>query len=114
MRMMTLLIVSGGLLLTLAAPVNAHNAGHHDYDRQDRHYYSIKRRSEMPRWLKRHQAFRHWYKRSPNKRRQSLSWARLFEIYRWEHRHARRHDNRRHYARYDDDRERYRVRRKRD
>jgi hypothetical protein len=105
MKTMTLLFISGALLLTIAAPVNAQEAGYHEYDQRDRYSYSNKRRTEMPRWLKRQREFRHWYRRSPYKRRRALSWARVFEIYRWERRYARRYAERR-YDHRDDDRRR--------
>ena len=114
MRMITLLIISGGLLLAMAASVNAHEAGHRDYDQRDRYYYSHSRRSEMPRWLKRQSAFRNWYLHSSYKRRRALSWARLFEIYQWQRRYARRYDDRRRYDHYYDRRRKDRTRRNRD
>ena len=105
MKTMTLLFISSALLLTIAAPVNAHEAGHREYDQRDRYSYSNKRRTEMPRWLKRQREFRHWYRQSPYKRRRALSWSRVFEIYQWERRYARRHAERRNYH-HDDDRRR--------
>ena len=114
MRMMTLLMVSGVLLLTMATPVNAHEVGYHEYDQKDRYFDSNRRRSEMPRWLKRQGEFRHWYRHSPYKRRRALSWARLFDIYQWERRYARRYAERRHHKYYDDKRRSDRTRRERD
>ena len=105
MKMMTLLFISGALLQTIAAPVNAHESGYHEYDQRDRYSDSNRRRKEMPRWLKRQREFRLWYRHSPYKRRRALSWARVFEIYRWERRYARRYAERR-YHHYDDDRRR--------
>ena len=102
MKMMALLTISGALLLTIAAPVNAHDAGYREYDQRNRYFYSHRRRTEMPRWLKRQKEFRHWYRHSPYKRRRALSWARVFEIYQWERRYARRYVDRRHYDYYED------------
>lgn len=114
MKMMTLLMISGGLFLTMAAPVKAHEAGYYVHDQNDRYYNTYRRRSEMPRWLKRQKAFRHWYRHSRFQRRRALSWARLFEIYQWERRYTRRYDDRRHYDRHDDRRRDHRSRRNRD
>ena len=114
MRMMTLLMVSGVLLLTMATPVNAHEAGHHEYVQKDRYQHSNRRRSQMPRWLKRQKDFRYWYRHSRYQRRRAPGWARLFEIYEWERRYARRYDDRRHYDHYYDQRRVDRMRRNRD
>ena len=105
MKMLTLLSLSGALLLTIAAPVNAHEAGYHEYDQRDRYSYSQKRRAQMPRWLKRQREFRHWYRHSPYKRRRALSWTKVFEIYQWERRYAHRYAERRRHH-HDDDRRR--------
>ena len=114
MRMMTLLMISGGLLLATAASVNAHEVGRYGYDQKDRYSHSYRRNSEMPRWLKRQKAFRHWYRHSRYQRRRALSWPRLFEIYHWERRYARRYDDRRYYDRHDDKSRVDRSRRNRD
>ena len=99
MKSITLLIASAGLLLTLAAPVNAHEGGYREYDSSARyrHYDSSaryrhydERRGKMPRWLKRQTSFRAWYKHSRYKQRRAITWTRLFEIYSWEKRQYRR------------------------
>lgn len=109
MKIMASLFLSGGLLLLAASPVNAHPSGHHDYDRGDRYYYAHEVRREMPRWLKRKKAFRQWYRHSPFKYRRAITWARIYEIYRWERRYSRQHYSRHHrghdvYRDRDDDR----------
>ena len=93
MKIFALLYLSGGLLLAAASPANAHQPGRFAYDtyRGDRHHAVYERRREMPRWLRQQPSFRHWYRESPYQRRRALSWARLFDIYRWESRYARRH-----------------------
>jgi hypothetical protein len=110
MKSITLLIASAGLLLTLAAPVNAHDGGYREYDSSTRYrehdssaryrqhdssaryrHYD-ERRGKMPRWLKRQTSFRAWYKHSRYKQRRAITWTRLFEIYSWEKRqHRHRH-----------------------
>jgi len=115
MKIMAALFLSGGLLMLTATPVNAHQAGHHGYDRPNAYYYVHERRGEMPRWLRRKDAFRHWYRHSPYRHRYAMSWARVYEIYRWERRYGRRHEARRYRnrdydRRYDDDRPRRRRR----
>ncbi len=114
MKIMALLIATGGLLLTMAAPASARDAGHYDHNRADRYSYYTERRSEMPRRLHRERGFRAWYRRSPHQRRRAISWDRLYDVYRWERRYPKRHYNDRYrYERYDDDRHEYRSRRKR-
>lgn len=113
MKILALLIVSGGLLLTMATPANAHEYVRHEYDRGDRYYHYSGHRSDMPRWLKREKTFRKWYRHSRYKRRQTVSWARLYEIYRWERRHARRYDERYRHDHYVGDRYDYKERRRR-
>ena len=97
MKIITLLIASGGLLLSMAAPVSA-NDGYYDDDVPDRYYYDDHRRTAMPHRLKRHRAFRSWYKHSPYTRHQAISWARLYEVYSWERRNARRYRGNRSYG----------------
>lgn len=113
MKIIALLIVTGGLLLTMAAPVNAHEITRHEYDRGDRHNDYTGHRSEMPRWLKREKAFRKWYRHSRYEHRRTVSWARLYEIYRWEHRYTRRYSERYQHDHYADNRYDYRERRRR-
>lgn len=118
MKIIALLIASGGLLLTMAAPASARDAGHYDHDRADRNYYYTERQSEMPRWLRRERAFRAWYRRSPNHRRRAMSWDRLYNAYRWERRYSPRYPKRYYndhnrYDRYDDGRHDSRSRRRR-
>lgn len=95
MKIIASLFLSGGLLLLMATPVNAHQSGHYGYDRPGRQHVVHERRRDMPRWLKRKDAFRHWYRRSQYKRHYAISWARVYEIYRWERRYGYRQDSRR-------------------
>lgn len=91
MRIITLLIASGGLLLSMAAPVSANDDAYYENDVPDRYHYEDHRRTAMPHWLKRKTSFRSWYKHSPHKRRPAISWARLYEVYSWERRNAHRY-----------------------
>ena len=57
-----------------------------DYDAY-RHY----RAQKMPRWLKRKQSFKRWYRQTPLRQYRFLTWDQLFEIYRWERSYFRYH-----------------------
>jgi hypothetical protein len=48
----------------------------------------------MPRWLKRNESFRQWYRHSSLRRNWRLAWDDLFDIYRWERRYGKRYDKR--------------------
>jgi hypothetical protein len=90
MKTITLLLASAGLLLTMAAPVNAHEVGYREHDSSARYRHYDEQRREMPRWLKRQKSFRAWYGQSRYKHRRAISWARLYEIYSWDRRQYRR------------------------
>ncbi len=104
MKIITLLIASGGLLLTMAAPASARDAGHYEHDRVDRYSYYTERHVDMPRWLQRKRGFRTWYWDSPYEGRRAMSWERLYDVYRGERRYSRRYAKRRYYDRYRYDR----------
>ena len=114
-KIITVALVAGGLLLLDTPEAAAHDESRYSY--YSTHYQAdLHRRQQMPRWLKRDRAFRHWYKHSRLRRHRHLSWHRVFDIYRWEtfdrrthrraDRFARKHD---YYRRYDrDERRRHR------
>jgi len=91
------LLLAASLFLIDVSPAVAHSGVDgvrvHSYGHQVR---SV--RHEMPRWLRRDQAFRHWYRHTPLKRYRQIGWNQLYEIYRWE----RRYFSGRYYNRYDD------------
>ena len=110
-KIITVALVAGGLLLLDSPEATAHDEGRYSY--YSTHYQAdLHRRHQMPRWLKRDRAFRHWYKHSRLRRHRHLSWDRLFDIYRWEtvdrrmhrraDRFARKHDYYRYSERYSD------------
>ena len=101
------LLLAAGLFLTDVSPATAHPGadGARAHDRG--HYVEIRRRHEMPRWLRRNTDFRHWYRRSPLSRYRQISWNQLYDIYRWE----RRYFERRYFRAYNDGR-RHRDRRR--
>ena len=102
------LLLAASLFLIDVSPAAAHSG----VDRMRVHSYGHQvrtiRHHEMPRWLRRNDGFRHWYRHSPLKRYRQIGWSQLFEIYRWERRYFRG----RYYTRYDDDR-RWNERRRR-
>jgi hypothetical protein len=106
-KIITVALVAGGLLLLDSPEATAHDEGRYSYYSP---YYQpeLHRRHQMPRWLKRDRAFRHWYKHSRLRRHRHLSWHRLFDIYRWEtverrmHRRADRFAWKHDYYRYSD------------
>lgn len=101
-KIITVALMAGGLLLLDSPEAAAHDESR--YSHYSKHYQAdLHRRHQMPRWLKRDRAFRHWYKHSRLRRHSQLSWHRLFDIYQWEKvdrrmhrradRFARKHDN---------------------
>ena len=95
--MLSMLGLAG--LLAIHVPAAAHDRYRDDVRRPahdlryDAHYgYRDHRRHSMPRWLKRHKGFRHWYHHSRFKRHRRIAWERLWEIYTWERRHGYRYD----------------------
>ena len=91
------LLLAAGLFFIDVSPAAAHTGVDgvrvHSYGHQVRTI-----RHEMPRWLRRNDGFRHWYRHTPLKRYRQISWNQLFEIYRWE----RRYFGGRYYINYDD------------
>ena len=105
------LLLAASFIFLDASPAAAHQRADrvraHDYG----HQFEARRYHDMPRWLKRNDRFRHWYRHSPLKRHRQISWNQLFEIYRWERRYFRtryRIAYDRHQYRQDGDRWRYR------
>lgn len=103
-KMMTVAILGSGLLLLDAPQAVAHDDIRVSY--QLSHYGGHARHvRQMPRWLKRDKAFRHWYKHTRLRRHRHLTWNRLFDIYRWETIERRKHRRAdRYYRHYDDHR----------
>jgi hypothetical protein len=105
-KVMTAVVVAGGLMLMNAPEAAAHTEVRYAYQsppyndgyRGLHHGFYERRSKHMPRWLKRNESFRKWYRHSSLKRNQRLAWGELYDIYRWE----RRYDHRR-YKRYRDD-----------
>jgi len=92
-KVMTAALVAGGLMLLNSPQATAHTEARYSYQPPNYDYYA--RRSEyMPRWLKRNESFRKWYRHSSLKRNHRIAWGELFDIYRWEHRHGYRGNKR--------------------
>lgn len=121
-KVMTTALVAGGLMLINSPEAAAHKEVRHVHQPPAYyHYYpgvEVRRSRHMPRWLKRNDAFRYWYRHTPLRWNARIAWDELFDIYRWERRYATRFDRR--YRDYDDyrrrghrhDRDRYRDKRR--
>ena len=101
-KLMTAALLAGGLMLLNTPEAAAHTEVRYSYESPpyyDNHrgYYrgtDMRRSGHMPRWLKRNESFRKWYRHSSLKRHQRLAWGELFDIYRWERRYGNRYDKR--------------------
>jgi len=93
------LLLAASLFFIDVTPAAAHQGV--DRAQVQRHGYAfeMRRRHEMPAWLKRNKRFRHWYRHSPLRHYRQIRWNQLFEIYRWERRYFA---NRRYIAYYED------------
>jgi len=111
-KVMTAALVAGGLMLLNSPEASAHKEVRYSYQPPPNYYYypgiEERRSKHMPSWLKRNDAFRHWYKRTSLRQDRRLAWSELFNIYRWEYRRGDRYDRR---FRYDDH---YRDKKRRD
>lgn len=89
-KLITVAILSSGLLLLDAPDAVAHDDIRLSYPAS---YYGGEARHvrQMPRWLKRDKAFRHWYKHTRLRRHRHLTWHRLYDIYQWESLQRRAH-----------------------
>jgi len=107
-RVMMTALIAGGLMLVNSPEAAAHKEVRHTYQTPAYYHYdyraNVRRSQHMPRWLKRDDSFRRWYKHTRLKRNRYLAWNHLFDIYRWERHREYRYDRR--YR--DHDRYRYR------
>jgi hypothetical protein len=100
-------LIAGGLLLLDSPEAAAHNEVRIAYQ-PSHHHLDLRRSQQMPGWLKRDKAFRHWYRHTRLRKHRHLTWHRLFDIYRWEandrraHRRADRVTRNHDYYRYHD------------
>ena len=102
------LLLAAGLFFVDVSPAAAHSGVDGISVYSHGRHAEVKRRQEMPRWLKRNRHFRHWYRHSPLKHYRRIGWHQLFEIYRWE----RRYFASVYYIDHDDDRRRKDKRRR--
>jgi len=92
-KVMIAAALTGGFLLMNSPEAAAHKEVRNVY--QPPAYYhpqdhvEYRRAKHMPRWLKRKQGFRDWYRHTKLKRDRRLAWNQLYEIYRWERRWGR-------------------------
>jgi hypothetical protein len=107
-KVMTTALIAGGLMLINSPEAAAHEEVRHTHQAPAYYYYpgvDVRRPRHMPRWLHRNHEFRYWYRHTPLRRNLRIAWHELFDIYRWERRHATRFDRR--YRDYDDYRRRH-------
>jgi len=87
-KVMTVVVIAGGLMLMNSPEATAHQTVHNVY--QPPTYYQSygrideRRPDHMPSWMKRDKSFRHWYNHTSLKHNRRLDWHELFNIYRWE------------------------------
>ena len=108
-KVMTTALIAGGLMLINSPEAAAHKEVRHTHQAPAYYYYypgvDVRRPRHMPRWLHRNDSFRRWYRHTPLRRNLRIAWDELFDIYRWERRHATRFERR--YRDYDDYRRRH-------
>ena len=100
MNMKRLGIAVIGSALMAAAPAaiadHKHKYRHADvYDGYGYPGYHVYERERLPRWLRRHDRFRAWYRHTPLRYNPRLGWDDLYSIFVWERRyskHRRYHD----------------------
>ena len=95
-RLIGILIVFVGLLLSAGQTAFAHSQAHRHYDAPRHFRVTVIRDNAMPRWLRHEKGFRSWYRYSALRHNRHLQWWQLYEIYCWE----RRLDRRRHHTAY--------------
>jgi len=87
-RLMTIVLIAGGLMLMNSPEAAAHKTVHNVYQSPTYHHtygrIDERRSNHMPSWMKRDKSFRHWYSRTSLKHNRRLDWHELFRIYRWE------------------------------
>lgn len=83
-RILTVVLISGGLLLLDAPEAAAHSAVRTVSLPSLHHHYETQRARKMPAWLKQNRSFRTWYRHSQLRRNRFVSWHQLFRVYRWE------------------------------
>ena len=88
-KMMIAAVVAGGLMLMNSPEAAAHKEVRNVHSAHTYAYLDVRRPQQMPRWLKRNKAFRHWYANTSLSRDRRLAWGQLYEIYRWEVRWGR-------------------------
>ena len=110
MNMKLLAIAVAGMALIAAAPAanadHKHKHRHVDvYDGYGHSYgypgYRVHERDRLPRWLRRHDHFRAWYRHTPLRYNLRLGWDELYSIFIWErcysdHRRFHRYGHRAH------------------
>lgn len=85
-KLMTAALIAGGLMLMNSPEAAAHSQVRHAYQPPMYKHVQVRRAEQMPHWLKRQKAFRHWYRHSSLRRDRRLAWHQLYEIYHWERR----------------------------
>ncbi len=96
-RLVWSLVLASALFVAGVPEASAHRSHHGAHGAYDR-YYVVRHGHHYPGWLRRHNDFHRWYRRSHYRHDFYLSWPRLFDIYQYErkyHRHYRYQDHHR-------------------
>ena len=89
-KVMMTALLAGGLMLVNSPEAAAHKEARHVYQPPAYYYFDAYRSERMPRWLRHNHSFSKWYRHSSLRRNPRIGWGELFDIYRWERRHAYR------------------------
>jgi hypothetical protein len=90
-KIITVALIAGGLLLLDSPEAAAHKEVRVVYQPSTHYRVELRRPKHMPRWLKRNQSFRTWYRHTRLRANRHLAWHQLYDIYRWERVEARKH-----------------------
>lgn len=90
MNMKLLAIAAIGTALLTAAPQAAadHKHKYRHYDGYGYYGHHVYERDRLPRWLRRHDRFRAWYRHTPLRYNLRLGWDELYSIFIWERRYS--------------------------
>ncbi|MEE8221893.1 MAG: hypothetical protein V3R21_09035 [Woeseiaceae bacterium] len=87
-RLVWSLVLASALFVAGAPEASAHGSHNGAYGGYDR-YYVVRHGHHYPGWLRRHNDFHRWYRRSHYRYDSYLSWSRLFDIYHYERKYHR-------------------------
>lgn len=91
MKLLGIAVVGTTLLAAAPAAVADHKHKHRHVDVYDGYAYPgyhVYERERLPRWLRRHDRFRAWYRHTPLRYNLRLDWDELYSIFVWERRYS--------------------------